>query len=176
MALAQPANGGGESDEVPVAMAAEDPGNVAVAVAGRLVDVRLHLPDQGDGALSVNRAAGLAGGAGEGVLLAGRQGQRQRVAEVGGDDVEGDRLRTPAEMRVPAVQDHALRHRLVFRDQLLDVDYVHQRAEGNGDPRRPPFQLARTPEARGGTAAHPQPVIALQVADRRTLTDWRRIL
>ncbi len=110
------------------------------------------------------------------MLLAGRQGQRQRVAEIGGDDVEGDRLRTPAEMRVPAVQDHALRHGLVFRDQLLDVDHVHHRAEGNGDPGRPPFQLARTPEARGGTAAHPQPVIALQVADRHALTDGRRIL
>jgi len=45
----------------------------------------------------------------------------------------------PPVVRIPAVYDHPVRHRLVFGNEPLHVDHVHHRAEGDGDARRPPL-------------------------------------
>ncbi len=110
------------------------------------------------------------------MLLPGGAGQGYGVLQIGGDDVERDRLGAPAEVSVAGVNDDAVRHRLLLVEQRLDVDDLRHGTEGNGDARGAAFHLPRPPEARRRLAAQPLRMIPLEIADGHALADGGGVL
>src|SRR4051794_10999348 len=90
--FAQPFDCGEEREHVPVAVAAVDLADLAIAIAGRLIDVRLDFPEQRDLLHRLRRSTGRARGTGERVLAAGRAAESDGVVEIAIDDVERERL------------------------------------------------------------------------------------
>ncbi|MFP5246518.1 MAG: hypothetical protein ACLGH0_07465, partial [Thermoanaerobaculia bacterium] len=85
---AQPFQRGGERHEVPVAVAAIHLRKGSIALARRLVDVRLHFPQQRDIARAVEGARGLTDGSGNRVLLPRRLADRNRIRKLGCNEIE----------------------------------------------------------------------------------------
>src|SRR5450759_917996 len=110
----------GERHHVPVAVPAVDPGDGAIPLASRLVDVGLDLPDESDVVGSVERPARLSCRAGDCVLLAGGFAECDGIVERRSDEIERHRLTPPAEMRIAAEDEETFGNRLCVADDRSD--------------------------------------------------------
>ena len=170
----QPVERRNEGDDVPVAMLPKKLGDVAIAFAGRLKDIRLNLPDQRQPALAVDRATRLAHGPGQCVLLSLRLSDGDRIVEIGRNQVEGDRPFPSVGMRIAALHQNAFRNRLIFADHNVLCGF--DRPERNRQAGCAPFQHARTIKARGRLTLDPSRMIAGEVALDDELPHFRAVL